>query len=325
LTRIRSDVLKVNPHIVAALLVSWLLSGGSLRPVSGTPLFHLVSFPVTGPGFAVPAIDERYIYVGSGYGKACQNTGEIRAFDKDTLELVWTTTVAGGIGDTTLTLSDDQIIFGAGKGVAALSKIWRRRLTGCFQESFISRHRRRIYLGSSSGNIYSLTLKGRVVWRQLLSDAVFAAPAVVGRTSGDIWRISRTGRIEAQYSSSDRYVASPIVCNGNIVVANLAGQVDWLEVATLQPRYTTNIAEPFLFGTPQCVNNTILVTGYDTQSGPSALYYLQQGQILKRLEFPCCKAALTTTMIDSPNVYNVLTTFDFGEEVDLARSPLALR
>lgn len=415
--------MKVNLHLVEALLISFLLTGGSLwsfttqasalksplplelpdqpiqlpphylisssqiftyynyLPLISKPFFDLVSFPVTGPGFAVPAVDERYIYAGSGFGNYCENTGQVRAFDKETLSLIWKTNVVGSIGDTTLTLANNQVIFGAGDGVAAIRTsdgrlVWQRHLEGCFQESFIRLHQGRIYVGSTTGYVYSITTQGQVVWRNRLPGSVFAAPAIAGNTvyfvdmtnrltalnlitgqirwqkklpltpgqrsgifaspyfydnslfiatySGHIWRVSPAGQIEAQYSSSDRYVSSPTVCNGELVVANLAGRIDWLEIADLQLHHTLNITEPYVFGTPQCLNNVIIATGYGIETVASALYYLNQGQILSRFEFPCCKAALTTTVIDGFNVYNVLTTFNLHEEVELARSKAVL-
>jgi outer membrane protein assembly factor BamB len=347
-------------------------------PIINEPFFYLTSFFASGPAFAVPALDNRYIYVGSGFGNYCQNTGEVRAFDKTTLTLVWKTTLAGSIGDTTLTLANGQIIFGVGNGVAAVATndgrlVWRRYLAGCFQESFIRLHQGRIYIGGSSGDIYSLTTVGNIVWHNHLQGTVFAAPAVAGDTlyfvdmsnrltavklstgqiswqkklplslgersgifasplfhdnslfiatySNDVWRVSRKGQIEAQYSSNDRYVASPVVCDGKIVAANLQGRVDWLDVTTLQPHYTITTTERFLFGTPRCVNDIVIVTGYGTPGAPSALYYLQAGQILKRHEFPCCKSALATTAVDASGVYNVLTSLNLSKDyVELSRS-----
>jgi outer membrane protein assembly factor BamB len=353
---------------------SQLFTYSTYLPVLNKPQFDVVSFPITGPAYAVPTLDDRYIYVGSGFDSDCRNTGQIRAFDKTTLALVWKTDISGAIGDTTLTLADNQVIFGVGDGLAALATsngrlTWRLHLNGCFQESFIRLYQNRIYIGSSTGYIYSLTSQGQIVWQNRLSDMVFAAPAVAGDTlyfvdmsntltavklatgqiqwqkklplnsgarsgifasplfydnslfiatySRDVWRVSLDGQIEAQYSSGDRYVANPIVCNGEIVVANLSSQIDWLSVADLHLYYTVITGEPLLFGTPQCAGQIVVVTSYGTAQEPSALYYLKNGQVLKRIEFPCCKHAITTTILDAKNVYNLLTTPD---QADLIRS-----
>lgn len=366
---------QLPPHYLISS--SQIFTYYSYLPLVSKPSFDLVSFPATGPAYAVPAIDDRSIYIGSGFDNDCRNTGEIRAFDKASLALVWKTAVNGAIGDTSLTLVDNKVIFGAGDGVAAIRTsdgrlVWQRHLKGCFQESFIRLYQNRIYMGSSTGHIYSITPQGQVLWQNRLPGTVFAAPAVFGNTlyfvdmtntlsavnvatgqigwqkqlplepgdqagifasplfydnslliatySHDVWRVSLTGQVEARYSGSDRYVASPIVCDGSIVVANLTGQVDWLAAANLQPRANVIITGSLLFGTPQCYNKIIVVTVYGSEDKASVLYYLEFGQVLKQVEFPCCKHALTTTTVDTMSVYNVLTSTD---QADLIRSRFA--
>lgn len=349
-------------------------------PLVTLPLFDYIFFPATGPAYAVPTLDDHSIYVGSGFDSDCQNTGQIHAFDKNSLTLLWKTNVNGAVGDTTLTLANNQVIFGAGDGVVALRTsdgrlVWQLHLKGCFQESFIRLYQGRIFIGSSMGYIYSITPQGQVLWHNRLPGAVFAAPAVFEDTlyfvdltnrltavqlktgliswqkqlplevgdrigifasplfydnslfiatySHDVWRVSLTGQIEAHYSGNDRYVASPIICGGSLVVADFSGKIDWLEISTLQAQSSANTTELFIFGTPQCVNNTVVVASYGAPVTLSALYYLQQGQILERFEFPCCKSAVPATLIDGSNVYNVLTSLTSGtEEVSLTRSVL---
>lgn len=373
----KSTQVLMHDNTSTNLSFSQIFTSYTYFPVITKPFFDFVSFPATGPAYAVPAVDDHFLYVGSGFDSDCRNTGEIRAFDKTSLALVWKTAVIGAIGDTSLTLVDGKVIFGAGDGVAALRTsdgrlVWQRHLEGCFQESFIRLHQGRIYMGSSTGHIYSITPQGQVLWHNRLPGTIFAAPAVFGNTlyfvdmtntlsavnletgqigwqkqlplepgdeagifasplffdnslfiatySHDVWRVSLTGQIEAQYSGSDRYIASPIVCDESIVVANLTGQVGWLAAANLQPRSTTILTEALLFGTPRCNSSVVVVTTYGSVGKASTLYYLEDGQVLKQIEFPCCKHALTTTIIDTTSVYNILTSTD---QADLIHSRFA--
>ena len=351
-------------------------------PFIVNPFFSVVSFSTTGPAYAVPAIDEQFIYVGSGFGsRNCfADIGEVRAFDKYTLELKWKATVAGAIGDTNLTLVNDLLIFGAGNGVAALrtqdgNLAWQLHLSGCFQESFIRFHNDRIFIGSDSGHIYALTASGQILWSNRLPATVFAAPAVSENTlffvdmsntltavnsdtgqiiwqktitvdpdkkigifaspllhdnalfiatyAGDVWRVSLEGELQAQHSTNARYVASPTLCDNAIIAANLEGQVDWLTVESLTPQYSLTLESLYLFGTPQCNEQTLIVTTYGQNEMPSMLYYLQAGQIKAQIEFPCCKHALTTTVVDAERVYNVLTTYSGQRQAMLVRSTLS--
>ncbi len=373
----KSTQVLMHDNTSTNLSFSQIFTSYTYFPVINKPFFDFVSFPATGPAYAVPAVDDHFLYVGSGFDSDCRNTGEIRAFDKTSLALVWKTAVIGAIGDTSLTLVDGKVIFGAGDGVAALRTsdgrlVWQRHLEGCFQESFIRLHQGRIYMGSSTGHIYSITPQGQVLWHNRLPGTIFAAPAVFGNTlyfvdmtntlsavnletgqigwqkqlplepgdeagifasplffdnslfiatySHDVWRVSLTGQIEARYSGSDRYIASPIVCDESIVVANLTGQVDWLAAVNLQPRSTMNLTGGLLFGTPRCNSSVVVVTTYSSVGKASTLYYLEDGQVLKQIEFPCCKHALTTTIVDTTSVYNILTSTD---QADLIHSRFA--
>ncbi len=353
-------------------------------PLVSHPPFQVTHWSTTGPAFAVPATDEQFIYVGSGFGSldCATDIGEIRAFDKDTLGLYWKSEIQGAVGDTTIILIDGLLIFGAGDGVAAIntqngSLSWQLDLGGCFQESFIRLDNDHIFVGSSDHTAYSISKNGQVSWRQVLKGAIFAAPAIhestvyfvdesstlaalqadtgqilwqktlpVGATGltgifagplihnnklyvatygGDVLQMTLSGDLEATHSTTTRYIASPSACNDYIVAANLDGQVDWLDPDTLTARYSITLPGQFLFGTPQCIDDIVIVTTYGVGYETSILYYLQDGVILKAIDFDCCHRALPTTVIDDDKtVFNVLTTYSGQHEASLARSRFAV-
>lgn len=160
---------------------------------------------------------------------------------------------------------------------------------------------------------------------------IFASPLIddahiiLAAYSGDVWRVSLQGRMVRRYTTGERYVASPIYCDHTLITANLSGQIDWLETDTLQPRHTLTLPERYLFGTPQCVDGAVLVTTYGDAGKPSRLYYLKAGQILNAVTFPCCQHALTTTRIDGYHVYNLLTTYSGQRQASLIRSKLNIK
>lgn len=346
-----------------------------------------VSFVTTGPAFAVPAVNEKFLFVGSGFSRDCQTRGELRAFDKNNLKLVWHSQVKGSIGDTTIKVVDDLVIFGSGDGVTALNSnngklLWHRQLKGCFQESFITVSNKKIYIGSSTGDIYSLNLQGEVLWQNKLKGSVFAAPpistknqvffvdmknnlAAIHAETGDIiWEknlfkdekveggffsspliyndrlvltsrsggvliLSLEGQVLATNVTKSDYIASPIICDGDIIVANLSSQVSWLSPKNLKPKHTLQLPGKFIFGTPQCQNDVVILTTYGEAQKPSILYFLKNGNIVDYTKLPCCNHALTTTIIDKNHVYNILTPYSSLEqtqyEIDLVRSRLKNR
>jgi CSLREA domain-containing protein len=342
--------------------------------------YTMVSWSTTGPAFSVPAIDKQVVYAGSGFRSDCNNIGELRAFDKLSLQLLWKAEIEGAIGDTNLIRVNDLLVTGAGDGLIALqantgSLAWQTHLQGCFQESSIRLHEGNLYTGSSSGDIYALTTEGQIVWQNTLTDTVFAAPAVwenilyfvdlsntltaveiqsgeilwqkqltveagepigvfaepliyneklfVADYAGQVRRLSLVGEVEAQHSTGIRYIANPTVCDQAIIAANLSGRVDWLEFDDLQARHSVIVPGPYLFGTPQCLDdNLIIVTTYGEDDRSSHLYYLKAGQILRIFEFPCCQNALTTTIIDGNYLYNLLTTYSNERQASLFRSKI---
>lgn len=176
---------------------------------------------------------------------------------------------------------------------------------------------------------------GELLWSQRFGDslAFFAGPVlhrdkilVVSRNASQVIISDLKGKELYSHKLDNSFIAMPVSCNGSIALADMKGSVSWLSNDLSKTISTVKIADGYIFGTPLCIEDQLILSVYDRPSNQeeekikssSLLVNFRDSNEFNSYELPCCLHALPSMIYNDQYVYIPLTLYS-SEKKSFAR------
>ena len=205
------------------------------------------STTISGQPIADMVVDEEADRIYIGY-----NTSNLEAFDRETLDVLWTFKTNNGV--------------------------WAKPLL----------HEGILYFTSMDHNLYAVeTSAGELVWELDLGGAAASTPVLVGDrlyvdTFGrSVVEVTLDGELTASFETGNWVWGSPAVDGDTIYVADLSGIVYALSAPGLTPRWTVSAAEQGIRPSPVVIGDTVIVV---SRTGKLVWLQTSDGSIIQTRE-----------------------------------------